>query len=431
MVDEFREESDFLGELRIPAGVGWGIATARAAQNSGIGFAALGDTPDLLNALLVVKQAAALANRDLNTVETAVAQAIADAAGSLIAEARPAEFPIEIVQGGGGTALNMNVNEVLARHAGRRLPGGHVHAIDHVNRCQSTNDVFPTAANVATLTAIDRVIPALERSAAALERIAVRYVGLDRLGRSCLVDAVPLPISAGHRAHAFALRRSIDALRIASTALLQVPLGGTAVGTGLGAVDGFGERAVAHLAELTGRDFSEASDRFDGIASLEPVANVMTALAASARVLARIAGDLRLLAAGPVGGAGEVILPTLQAGSSIMPGKVNPVLPELVMQASFRIAGAAQTVTMAAGAAELDVTSMGPVAIEETLMSARLLERVADLFTTRCLDGLEWRMERVTANISGSFHTAVELAALNGYDAASTALAVRVSDGAS
>ena len=424
MTDPSRAERDFLGTVRVPADALWGAATSRALQNSGIGFPVLGSDPSLLPALLRVKQATARANGELGIVDPRIAEAIDAAAGDLVSRPHPEAFPLEVVQGGGGTALHMNVNEVLAALATSRLradgdTGTVVHANDHVNRSQSTNDVFPTAANIAVLDVVERVLAGLSRVAAALDGAAGRARG-DRLGRSCLMDAVPLPISAGLGAQALAVRRAGATLETATRGLREVPLGGTAVGTGLGAPDGFADLAVARLAALTGRDLLPARNRFDAIASLEGIAVVMDAIAGAGRVLGRIAGDLRLLAAGPVGGAGEVLLPPVQAGSSIMPGKVNPVIPELVMQTWFRLAGAAHTVQLAAASPELDVTPMGPIAVAETLASARALATVSELFAARCLDGLDWDLARVAANLAGSYHSEVVFAVEHGYDAAAT-----------
>jgi aspartate ammonia-lyase len=332
------------------------------------------------------------------------------------------QFPLPMVQGGGGTSTNMNLNEVLANLAGERLGGARgaydrVHPNDHVNRSQSTNDVLPTAEAIAVHVASREALAGLEHLRAALLRQADEHEGLDHMGRTCLQDAVPAPVSDVHRSQATTVADAAAELEHAAAPLLAVPLGATAVGTGLGAPPGYRELAVGYLAEETGLAVVPG-DLFAGLASLEPFATVADATARAGRALARIAADLRLLSSGPIGGIGEVRLPSLQPGSSIMPGKVNPVLPELVLQVSYQLAAAAHAVHLAAGAGELELTVMGPVATDELLRALPRLGRVAVLFADRCVAGLAWRRDRVEANLRGSFQAAVEEAERVGYEEA-------------
>jgi aspartate ammonia-lyase len=417
-----RVERDSLGEHAVPAGALYGVHTVRAQANFEAGGERLADEPALLTALARVKAGAALANMELDLLPAPAGNAIVRAAREVAAGRFHEHFPLAVVQGGGGTSTNMNVNEVLANRANellgaRRGTYAIVHPNDHVNRCQSTNDVLPTAMGIAVAAVAGDALVALAHLRERIAAKAAEYEDLDHLGRTCLQDAVPIPVSAVHGAQAHALARAMDDLRLASDRLLAVPLGATAVGTGLGAVDGFRELAIGHLRVETGQDVRAAEDPRDGLASLEPFAAVADAMARAGRVLARIAADLRLLASGPVGGIGELALPAVQAGSSIMPGKVNPVLPELVMQTSYQLAGGAHVVQLAAGAGELEVTPMGPVVTAELLRGLRRLGRVAVLFADRCIDGLAWRRDAVAANLRGSLAEAVDAAGAMGYDA--------------
>jgi len=424
--DVSRVERDGLGERSLPAEALYGIHTIRACAN----FAAGGDTltsqPELLIALARVKAAAALANVDVGQLAPTVGEAIVRAAREVAAGRLHEHFPLEIVQGGGGTSTNMNMNEVLANRAGELLGAEYgtyvVHPNDHVNCCQSTNDVLPTALALATYAVASRTLASLSHLQSRLLAQADVHAGLDHLARTCLRDAVPIPVADVHRSQAHALGRAVGDLEHTAGRLLEIPLGFTAVGTGLGAADGYRELALGYLSTETGLELRPATNPCDGLASLEPFAAIADAMAGAGRVMARIAADLRLLSSGPVGGIGEVHLPIVQAGSSLMPGKVNPVLPELVMQTSYQLTGAAHTVQLAAGAGELEVSPMGPVVTAELLTGLERLGRVATLFAERCIDGLEWCRDRVEANLHGSLQDAVESAARDGYEHAAPSL---------
>lgn len=410
----------------MPADALYGIQTVRAVENLGLGGRQLGDCRQLVVALAHVKAAAAQANRDVGVLEPTIAEAIMTAAREVAAGGFDEAFPVEIVQGGGGTSTNMNMNEVLANRAnellGASLGAYHpVHPNDHVNRSQSTNDVVPTAVSIAVFAAVEAATVAVATVADALVEKAKGYDGFDLLGRTCLRDAVPVPIPAFHRAQAETVTAAIADLSQAASRLLDVPLGGTAVGTGLGAPEGFAERAIDYLRSESGLAVRAAPDRFSAMSSLEPLAAVADSMARAGRALARIAGDFRLLASGPAGGFGELLLPALQPGSSIMPGKVNPVLPELVMQVSFDLAGSAHTVALATAAGELQVAVMGPIVADKLLAGSVQLARVAELFAKRCIAGMEWDRERVRRNLEqGSFERAVQAVSEVGYQQAAS-----------
>jgi aspartate ammonia-lyase len=418
-----RRERDVLGEVEVPAEALYGVHTVRALANFAVGGPALRDRPELVAALARVKVAAARANERLGVLDPALAAAIVEA-GREVAGGRWLEhFPLPVLQGGGGTSANMNANEVLANRANALLGAARgtyapVHPNDHVNRSQSTNDVFPTALQLALLDRGAEAVAGLEHLGVTLAAKAAEQGSLERLGRTCLQDAVPLTVAQTHGAQASALARTATGLRSALEELLAVPLGATVLGTGLGAPPGYRELAVALLAEETGLSLRPASDPFDALAHFDPYLAVAHALDRALLVAAKLAADLRLLASGPVGGIGEVALPPVQAGSSAMPGKVNPVLPELVLQVSYDVRGTVATVEAAVAGGELELNVMEPVIARRLLEALEQAGRAARLLADRCVAGLRWQEEVVRAHLAGSLAAAVEQASVDGYDAA-------------
>ena len=379
----------------------------------------LSSRPELINALVQVKAAAAEANAVLGVLEPTIAAAIVEAADEVAAGRWDDQFPLALVHGGGGTATNLAVDEVLAARASE-LCGDPVHPLDHVNRSQSTNDVYPTALEVAAIDSSRAALAGLESVASALDELAASAGDLQRLGRTCLRDALPLPVAAYHGAQARAVRRGAAQVEQAVAGLYEVPLGATAVGTGFGAPDGYREQAVEWLAARTGLPLRPADDPFDALAHLDPLLAVATAAAAAAITLGKIAADLRLLASGPIGGVGEVRLPVVQRGSSMMPGKVNPVVPEHMIQASFEIRGAAHVIELAVAAGELEVNVMETVIARHLLEALARLGSAAETFAANCLRGLEWDVEVVERHLAGSLEAAVERAAEVGHGAVDT-----------
>jgi aspartate ammonia-lyase len=382
----------------------------------------LADRPSFLRGLAQVKAAAAEANSTLGVIDSEVASAIVVAADEICAGQWSDQFPIPIIQGGGGTATNMAVNEVIANRAAQilgREVGRYetVHPLDDVNRSQSTNDVYPTALQIGIIKQTPALISKLISVADALERIASESGNMQRLGRTCLRDAVPLPVAAYHVAQARAVRRTASNIANATLILHEVPLGATAVGTGVGAPAEYAKKAIASLAARTELPLRPTEDRFDALAHLDGFLNVASASAAAALTLGKIAADLRLLSSGPIGGIAEISLPAVQVGSSIMPGKINPVIPELVIQASFEIRGAAHIVELAAAAGELDLNVMGPVVTRHLLGALTQLEEVAGVFADHCLTGLRWDNEVVERHLAGSLEGLVERALVVGHDA--------------
>jgi aspartate ammonia-lyase len=418
--DDLRIEHDSLGDVPVPAGALYGAHTVRAMANFAVSGVTVADHPELVAALGQVKAAAARANLDSGVLARDVADAIRDASREVARGEHDDQFPVPLVQGGGGTSINMNVNEVIANRSAELLGGQRgrydvVHPNDHVNRSQSTNDVFPTAMAIAIVNAGRKTIAEVAKLEQSFRSKADEVGAVQRLGRTCLQDAVPLTIAQTHQAHANALARTATALAGALDGLLEVPLGATAIGTGIGAAPGYDEAVLDFLAEEAALPVRRSSDLFDALANLDQYVDVAAQLVRVALVAAKIAADLRFLSSGPAGGIGEVRLPSVQVGSSIMPGKVNPVIPELVLQVSYEIRGTATIVESAVSAGELELNVMEPVIARHLLAGLRDLGRTAALFAERCVDGIRWDADAVEAHMRGSLAGAVDLAAEHGY----------------
>jgi aspartate ammonia-lyase len=412
-----RLERDALGDVTVPAEALFGAHTARALDNFGVSGEAVRQRPDLVAAFGRVKAAAAAANAACGVLDDGIAAAIRDAAREVARGDHDDQFPIDLVHGGGGTAVHMNANEVIANLANERLGGrrGHYHPVhpnDHVNRSQSTNDVFPTALALATVVVGRRAISGLEGLAATFRAKASDADSVERLGRTCLQDAVPLTVAQTHAAQAHAIMRTAAALGRSLDVLLAVPLGATAIGTGIGSPPRYRDLALRFLAEEAGLPVRGSDDLFDALANLDGYVDVAAQVVRVSLVMAKAAADLRFLASGPVG---EVRLPAVQVGSSIMPGKSNPVIPELVMQVSYEARGMATVVEAAVAAGELELNAMEPVIARHLLGSLHDVGRVAEIFAQRCIAGLQWNEPTLRAHLAGSRAGIVESAAELGY----------------
>jgi len=417
IITGFRLERDALGDVPVPEDALFGAHTARAITNFSVSGEAARARPDLIAAFGHVKAAAAAANAACGVLDPELAAVIRDAAREVARGAYNDQFPIDLVHGGGGTAVHMNVNEVIANLANERLGGRRgqyepVHPNDHVNRSQSTNDVFPTALSLATVVTGRRAMGQIDGLAEVLMAKAAEANGLERIGRTCLQDAVPLTVTQTHAAQAHAITRTTTALGRSLDALLTVPLGATAIGTGIGSPTGYRDLALTFLGDETGLQIGGSDDLFDALANLDGYVDVAAQLVRVSLVLAKTAADLRFLASGPVG---EVRLPAVQVGSSIMPGKANPVIPELVMQVSYETRGMATVVEAAVAAGELELNAMEPVIARHLLASLHDVGRVAQIFADRCIAGLEWNEATLQAHLAGSLAGVVESAAELGY----------------
>lgn len=396
----------------------YGKQTQLGVANFGTPRRRFADVPALVRSYAHVKGAASRANETLGVLDSTRAHGIQDAVDEIVAGRHDHQFPTALVLGGGGTTSNMNVNEVIANRASQ-LADTNVHPNDHVNASQSTNDTYPTAMALTVLELSKPAVTAVQGLIGSLEQKADEFADVRRLGRTCLQDAVTLTVGQTHQGQATGLKRGVASLEEALQELTAIPLGATVLGTGIGAPEGYKELAVAELAQSTGLPLTVNEDFFDALAHLDTYAAVASAVARIATLMAKIAADFRLLSSGPGGGLGELTLPAVQAGSSIMPGKINPAIPEFVMQLSYRIRGASHTVESAVAAGELELNVMEPVIVDALIDMFDDLAGAATVFTNRCVNGLEWNGHRLESNADEGFDKWVALAAEEGYDVAS------------
>jgi aspartate ammonia-lyase len=414
----FRVERDPLGEARVPGSAYYGIQTARAVENFPI--SGLTAPPELVLATVLIKKAAAIANASLDRLPRDVADAIVGAAGEVVAGKLRDQFVVDVYQAGAGTSHNMNANEVLANRAeellgGRRGEYARVHPNDHVNMGQSTNDVFPSATRIAILIVLRDVLAAARALADALGDKSRAFAGVLKTGRTHLQDAVP--ITLGQEFGGFAANVTHAAAELERTAaqLHELNLGATAVGTGLNAGDDYVQAAVAELARDTGLPLRPATDRFRVTQSMGDVLAYSGALRRLAVEVGKIASDLRLLSMGPRAGIAEIRLPAVQPGSSIMPGKVNPSVPEMVNQVCYQVIGCDAAILAAADAGQLELNVMMPVIAWNALHASHILARAMDVLASRCVAGIDADLERTRELLDRSTALATALSPYIGY----------------
>nr|WP_084099731.1 class II fumarate hydratase [Demequina sp. NBRC 110051] len=389
---EYRIEHDTMGEVRVPADALYRAQTQRAVENFPISGIRLERRH--IEALARVKKAAARANAELGVLDRDVADAIVAAADEVASGAHDAHFPVDVFQTGSGTSSNMNTNEVIATLATRTL-GSDVHPNDHVNCSQSSNDVFPTSVHVAaTSQLVNDLLPQLERLAQSLEAKASEFAEVYKSGRTHLMDATPVTLGQEFGGYAAAIRYGIERLNAALPRVAEVPLGGTAVGTGINTPDGFPQRVIALLAEDTGLPITEARDHFEAQSARDGLVEVSGALKTIAVSLTKICNDLRWMGSGPNTGLGEIALPDLQPGSSIMPGKVNPVIPEATLMVCARVIGNDATVAVAGASGSFELNVQIPVMALGVLESMRLLGNASQVLAERTIDGITANVER-------------------------------------
>ena len=404
-----------MGEMAVPADALYGASTQRAVLNFPISGQPM--PRDFIRALALIKGAAAETNAELGLLDTTIADAIAAAADEVATGAHDADFPIDIYQTGSGTSTNMNANEVIA-HLATASHGAKVHPNDHVNAGQSSNDVIPTAMQLAAAMAIEAdLLPALERLRGALAAKAVEFHGVVKTGRTHLQDATPVRLGQEFEGYAGQLADSIRRARTAQAELLSVPLGGTAVGTGINTHPEFAARTCARLAARTGLAVHETDSHFHAQATLDAVIAAHGAIRTIALSLWKIASDIRLMGTGPRAGIGELALPETQPGSSIMPGKVNPVIVESLTMVVARVVGNDATIGFSQTGSFLELNVMMPVAAAAILESIGLLAASAANFATRCVDGLT-ATDRGPQLVEQGLMLATALAPVIGYDAA-------------
>ncbi len=414
-----RVERDSMGEMDVPEDALWGASTQRAVLNfpiSGVRF-----SRRFIQALGIVKAAAAATNAELGTLDAKLAEAIERAANEVASGEHDAHFVLDVFQTGSGTSTNMNANEVIANRAMQILGTGgpRVHPNDHVNASQSSNDVIPTTLHVAARTALEEdLLPALRRLHACLTDKAREFDDAVKIGRTHLMDATPVRLGQEFAGWARQVELGIERARRASEELAELALGGTAVGTGLNCPPGFPEKAIARIARASGLVFREAADHFEAQGGRDAAVSASGALKTIAVSLFKIANDVRLLGSGPRCGIGELRLPAIQPGSSIMPGKVNPVICESVTQVAAQVVGNDAAVAVGGMNGHLELNVFIPVIARNVLESIRLLARVSDVFVEKCLSGIEANRERAETLIEGSLAMVTVLAPKIGYDAA-------------
>jgi fumarate hydratase, class II len=420
MSDAYRTEKDSLGEVRVPESALYGAQTQRAVENFPISGQRFGRR--MIEALGTVKRAAARTNGDLGTLDPDIAGAIAEAAAEVASGRWDDEFVLDVYQTGSGTSTNMNTNEVVAALANRRLEGSgrRVHPNDHVNFGQSSNDVIPTAIHVAARMAlVHETIPALDHLAGTLRVKAVAFDGIVKSGRTHLMDATPVRLGQEFGGYATQVEKGADRLRAAAEALAELALGGTAVGTGINTHPEFASRAIAEISEATGLAFREAADHFEAQGGRDALVEAHGALNTVAVSLTKIADDIRWLASGPTSGLAEIQLPATQPGSSIMPGKVNPVMSEALMMVCARVMGNQTTLTVAGSRGNFELNVMMPVMAQSFLESASLMANAARVFADRCVTGIMANEARARDLLERNPAVATALNLHIGYDAAS------------
>ncbi len=417
-----RTETDSFGPLEIPEDRLWGAQTQRSLTNFRIG----GETmpPPLVRALGIVKKAAALTNRDLEALEPRLADAIATAAQEVIDGKHFAEFPLVVWQTGSGTQSNMNANEVIANRAIQLLGGqigtkDPVHPNDHVNRSQSSNDTFPTAMHIAVVEEVHhRLLPALHKIAGSLEWKAEAWCDIIKIGRTHLQDATPLTLGQEFSGYAAQVRNGIERVHDTLPRLYALAQGGTAVGTGLNALDGFAQKFAEHVAEITELPFVTAPNKFEALAAHDAIVELSGALNVLAVSLFKIANDIRLLGSGPRSGLGELKLPENEPGSSIMPGKVNPTQCEAMTMVCTQVMGNHTAVTFAGSQGHFELNVFKPVMAYNALQSIRLLADACVSLTDKCIEGIEPDRERIGELMERSLMLVTALAPHIGYDKA-------------
>jgi fumarate hydratase, class II len=388
MADEdFRIEHDTMGDVKVPRRALWRAQTQRAVENFPISGRPL--ESEHIRALALIKAAAARTNAELGVLDKPVADAIEQAALEIADGRHDGEFPIDVFQTGSGTSSNMNANEVIATMASQAL-GSPVHPNDDVNASQSSNDTFPTSIHVAAAAAITRdLIPALDRLASAFEAKATEFADVVKAGRTHLMDATPVTVGQEFGGYAAQLRIGIERLESTLPRLSELPLGGTAVGTGINTPAGFAARVIEILGELTGLPLTEARDHFEAQGSRDSLVEASGQLRTIAVGLHKICTDLRWMGSGPRAGLGELRLPDLQPGSSIMPGKVNPVLPEAMSMVCAQVIGNDATIAFAGASGNFELNVMMPVMASALLESIRLLANASRVLADRCVSGIE------------------------------------------
>ncbi|BAG19320.1 MULTISPECIES: class II fumarate hydratase [Streptomyces] len=423
----FRIEHDSMGEVRVPADAKWRAQTQRAVENFPVSGQRLERAH--IEALARIKGAAAKVNAELKVLDPDIAAAIQEAAAEVASGRWDAHFPVDVFQTGSGTSSNMNTNEVIATLATERL-GREVHPNDHVNASQSSNDVFPSSIHIAATAAVTAdLIPALVHLAESLGRKSAEFAEVVKSGRTHLMDATPVTLGQEFGGYAAQIRYGVERLRASLPRLAELPLGGTAVGTGINTPPGFSAAVIAEVAEATGLPLTEARDHFEAQGARDGLVETSGQLRTIAVSLTKISNDLRWMASGPRTGLAEIALPDLQPGSSIMPGKVNPVIPEAVLMVAAQVTGNDATVATAGAAGNFELNVMLPVIAKNLLESVRLLANASRLLADRTVDGITADVERARAYAESSPSVVTPLNKYIGYEEAAKVAKKSLKDG--
>lgn len=417
-----RIESDLLGELQVPLEAYYGVQTQRAINNFKISTSKLSDYPEFVKGLAIVKWAAAKTNFELDVLDEKIYKVIADACQEILDGKLHQEFPVDMIQGGAGTSVNMNANEVIANRALELLgfqKGDYQNCSpnDHVNLSQSTNDAYPTSLKVAVFEMNKKVVERLEKLVQGFEAKAKEFENIIKMGRTQLQDAVPMTLGQEFGGFAYTLKKEVAALNHASQSFLEINMGATAIGTGLNAVPGYADLCAKNLGLLMKQPVTSAENLVEATSDTSGFVAYSGVLKKVAIKLSKICNDLRLLSSGPRTGLNEIQLPPMQPGSSIMPGKVNPVIPEVVNQVCFKVIGNDMTITMASEAAQLQLNVMEPVLAHTVMESMMWLENAMETLVEKCVVGIKANVEHNKDLVLGSIGIVTALNPYIGYKA--------------
>jgi aspartate ammonia-lyase len=432
---DYRVEKDSLGEQRLPDDTYYGVQTHRAIENFPITGVPISRFPSLIRALSCIKEAAATANEELGLLDKTIAGAIVQAAREVREGRFDAYFAVDVIQGGAGTSTNMNANEVIANRAleimgHRRGAYAYCHPNDHVNLSQSTNDVYPTALKISAIWQIESLVETMGRLRDAFMAKGEEFRDILKIGRTQLQDAVPMTLGQEFKAYGVTIGEDMERISEASKLLHEINLGATAIGTGLNTVQGYAERVTRHLAELTGLPLVTSPDLVEATSDAGVFVQISGVLKRIAVKMSKICNDLRLLASGPRAGLGEIALPAVQAGSTIMPGKINPVIPEMVNQVCFQVIGNDVTITMAAEAGQLELNAFEPIIGLNLFESLQILDRALAILSERCIKGITANPGTCTKHLDCSIALVTALVPLIGYEEAAKIAADALQTGA-
>lgn len=423
MTEYMRLESDSIGEMEVPGEAYYGVQALRANENFPITGNSL--NPDFIKNMARIKRAAAITNMRAGRLKPEIANAIESACNEVVCGMFASEFIVDGIQGGAGTSANMNMNEVIANRAIEMLCGKKgdysiVHPNDHVNMAQSTNDVIPTAGKLTVLDLLKKLEKSLKKLDSALYKKADEFDGVIKIGRTQLEDAVPMRLGQSFHAYATMIERDMDRIENAKKEMYTVNMGATAIGTGINTSEYYFDHIVPTLAKVSGYPLVQADDLFDATENLDGFVRVSSCLKACAVNLSKMCNDLRILASGPKAGFGEITLPAMQNGSSIMPGKVNPVIPEVVSQVAFHIIGHDVTITMAAEAGQMELNAFEPVVFYNLFDSITTLTHAVDTLTDNCIIGITANEERCQKLLDASVGITTALCPYIGYKKAAS-----------